>query len=254
MKKFTTILFVLLLIPVLSFSQTKIKAKDIIDQINDGKAVNYKNAEIVGDLDFSAVDDVTKKRSRGWGSNTVFTYHIKVPVSLVNCVFKDGVLGYISDEWDNETHNARFHEDVDFSGCEFEEESAFKYVEFEKDANFANTIFQEEALFKYTKFSSPVKFSKARFNGYAYFKYTEFPEQTYFDDVVFRREANFKYTKFDDGVTFENTVFSRDANFKYTKFHEFANFDDADFKNDADFKYTKLDGRSLTLYLLKNRR
>ncbi len=119
MKKLTTILFVLLLIPVLSFSQTKVKAKDIIDQINDGKAVNYENVEIVGDLDFSEVDDMSKKRSRGWGSNTVFTYHIKVPVSLVNCVFKGGVLGYVNDGWDNETHNARFYENVNFSDSEF---------------------------------------------------------------------------------------------------------------------------------------
>lgn len=252
MKKLATILFILLLIPALSFSQTRVKAKDIIDQINDGKEVNYKNVEIVGDLDFSEVDDVTRKRK--WRSNTVYTYHITVPVSLVNCVFKGGVLGYISDEWDNETHNAVFHEDVDFSGSEFEEESAFKYVEFEKDANFENTVFQEEALFKYTKFSSPAKFSKARFNGYAYFKYTGFPEQAYFDDVVFKREANFKYTKFEDGVTFENAVFSRDADFKYTKFREFANFDDVEFEEDADFKYTKLNGKSLTMYLLRNRR
>ena len=72
--------------------------------------------------------------------------------------------------------------------------------------------------------------------------------------MVFRRNVNFKYTEFDDGVTFEKAVFNRNADFKYTKFHEFANFDDAEFERDADFKYTKLNGKSLTLYLLKNRR
>jgi len=252
MKKVNILILLVFFIPVLVLSQERVKAKDIIDQINNNKSVNYKNIEIVGDLDFSQVDDVTKKRKSG--STTVFTYHINVPVTLNNCVFKGGVLGYIHDDWDNETHNAIFHDNVDFSGCEFEKESAFKYVEFEKDANFENTNFHDEALFKYTKFSNLVKFSNSFFYDYANFKYTNFPEAASFDGAEFRRSVNFKYTKFKDGVSFEKAIFNRDADFKYTKFNEYANFDESEFKRDADFKYTKLDGKSFTMYLLKRRR
>ena len=251
MKKIVLIALVFLLIPALCFSQNSIKAKEIIQQINDGESVNYKNVEIEGDLDFSKVDYATEKHSRG--STAVYTYHIKVPVNFKNCVFKGSVLGYIHDDWGNETHNARFHEDVSFEGCEFEEESAFKYVVFEKDASFENTKFHEEALFKYTEFSSPAKFSGSHFNADANFKYTKFPEEVSFDDVVFKRYSNFKYTKFNDRVSFKNTEFNRDADFKYTKFRDDADFDGAEFRDDVDFKYAKVNGKSLTLHLLKRR-
>ena len=64
---------------------------------------------------------------------------------------------------------------------------------------------------------------------------------------------NFKYTKFSDRVSFKNAEFNRDANFKYTKFRDDADFDGADFRDDVDFKYAKVNGKSLTLHLLRRR-
>ena len=66
--------------------------------------------------------------------------------------------------------------------------------------------------------------------------------------------ANFKYTEFPRGVSFKNAVFQGDANFKYTKFSEPFDFEGTDFEDSVDFKYTKLDGKSFTLYLLKNKK
>jgi hypothetical protein len=50
---------ILLLVPAWSFAKSQVKASTIIDQINAGKAARYKNAEIVGNLDFTSIKDVT---------------------------------------------------------------------------------------------------------------------------------------------------------------------------------------------------
>jgi uncharacterized protein YjbI with pentapeptide repeats len=171
------ILFIatLLLIPSLTFAKSQVKASQIIDQINAGKAVQYKDAEIVGDLDFTSIKDVTldakSKKNRLWSKGSTLTYwcHVRSPISFINCVFKGDVLAYIHDEDENETYNAIFYKDVDFQGCDFQGKSAFKYVEFRSDANFKNTQYHKEALFKYTKFSTDVSFSGSSFHGEANF-------------------------------------------------------------------------------------
>ncbi len=259
-KIFTTLFIAtLLLIPSLTFAQSQVKASQIIDQINAGKAVQYKNAEIVGDLDFTSIKDVTldkkSKNNRFWSKGSTLTYwcHVRVPVSFINCVFKGDVLAYVHDDDENETYNAIFYEDVDFQGCDFQGQSAFKYVKFKSDANFKNTQYHKEALFKYTKFSTDVSFSGSSFHEDANFKYTKFPEPVYFDKTTFQRFANFKYAKFPEGVTFENTHFEGDVDFKYTKFYEPVNFDGVVFGDDVDFKYTKINGKSFVTYLLKKR-
>ena len=61
MKKLALILFALAAIPAAGITQTQIDAKDIIQQINEGKPVYYENVEITGDLDFTSVEDVTRE-------------------------------------------------------------------------------------------------------------------------------------------------------------------------------------------------
>ena len=255
------ILFIaaLLLTPSLTFAKSQVKASQIINQINAGKTVQYKDAEIVGNLDFTSIKDVTldeksqRNSQRSNGSTLTYRCHVRSPVSFINCVFKGDVLAYVHDEDENETYNAIFYEDVDFQGCNFQGKSAFKYVEFRSDANFKNTQYHKEALFKYTEFSTDVSFSNSHFNRDANFKYTKFPESVYFDKATFEQLANFKYAKFPEGVTFENTQFKGDADFKYTKFYEPVNFDGVVFDEDADFKYTKIEGKSFVTYLIKKK-
>jgi len=275
------IIATLLLLPAWSFAKSQVKASTIIDQINAGKAVQYKNAEIVGNLDFTSIKDVTvdekskANRLLSKGSTLVYLYHVRSPVSFFNCVFTGDVLAYVHDDDENETHNVIFYKDVDFQGCDFQRKSAFKYAKFKTKANFKNTQYQDEALFKYTKFSTDASFSNSRFNKVANFKYTKFSTDISFSNSHFSKEANFKYTKFPKAVNFDKATFQRLANFKYAKFPEGVNFKDAQFKGNADFKYTKfsepvnfdgvvfdddvnfkytkIDGKSFTTYLLKKK-
>lgn len=277
------ILFIatLLLLPTWSFAKSQVKASTIIDQINAGKAVQYKNAEIVGNLDLTSIKEVTvdekskANRLLSKSSTLIYLYHVRSPLSFTDCVFTGDVLAYVRDEDENETHNAIFYKDVDFQGCDFQSKSAFKYAKFKTKANFKNTQYHDEALFKYTKFSTDVSFSNSSFNKAANFKYTKFstdasfsnsnfskeanfkytkfPKAVNFDKATFQRLANFKYTKFPEGVNFKDAQFKGNADFKYTKFSEPVNFDGVSFDDDVNFKYTKIDGKSFTTYLVKKK-
>jgi uncharacterized protein YjbI with pentapeptide repeats len=256
MKNLKALIIIMAFIPVVSFGQTRVKASDILDQVNKGEAVSYKNAEVVGNLDFTAVKDITEEGLHRWlniGSTRNYSCHVKSSVSFINCIFLGDVLAYIHNDRENETYNAVFHGDVDFEGCEFRRDSAFKYAKFLKKANFENTKYQEEALFKYAKFSTEVSFSKACFYEDANFKYTDFLEAVSFAGAIFKEDADFKYTEFPRGVNFANAEFRGWADFKYSKFSEPVNFDGTVFKEDAEFKYAKVDGRSFTLHLLRRK-
>ncbi len=258
--KIAKIFIVLMMtVPILSLAQNRVQAEDIIDLINAGRDVNYKDAVIVGDLDFRALDDVTadkplRKSRIGRLSTQSYSCHVRSSLSFIDCTFTGDVLAYIHINKKNDTYNAVFYEDVNFEGCKFEEASAFKYAKFMKNANFENTTYEEEALFKYAKFSTDVSFQDSNFKDDANFKYVKFPETVDFKQTVFQAYANFKYAKFPEGVNFEDAEFQRNADFKYTKFSEPLNFDGVEFERDADFKYTKIDGRSFTSYLIRNKR
>lgn len=259
MKAVKTGIVFILAIPLIAHAQNPVQAEDIIDQINAGKAVRYQNAVILGDLDFTSVEDVTPDKpyrllkAGRFGSTQSYSCHVKSPVFFIDCTFQGDVLAYVHIDRKNETYNVIFYEDVSFEGCEFEKASAFKYVKFEKKANFEKTEYSEEVLFKYTRFSTDVSFAGSVFHDYANFKYTKFPESVDFSNAVFGYHADFKYTKFPEGVNFEDAKFNRFANFKYTKFSEPLNFDRVEFDGDTDFKYTTIDGRSFTSYLLKRK-
>jgi uncharacterized protein YjbI with pentapeptide repeats len=256
MRKLFVIIPVLMLFSFSAFAQSSVNAKDILKNIDEGNAVNYKGVEIVGDLDLTTIQDKVpdKNNKSSRNSTKVFWCHVRTSLSFVDCTFKDDVIAYYHDEDKNETHNADFHDDVSFQGCEFRGMSEFKYSKFHKNADFSNTAYAEEALFKYSEFSTEVGFAASVFSGDANFKYTKFPQKVDFSNAKFHEEANFKYTEFPRGVSFKNAVFQGDSNFKYTKFYEPFDFDGTEFEDDVDFKYTKLEGKPFIKYLLKNKK
>lgn len=256
MRKLFALILVFVFISVSGFAQSRVNAKDVLKSIDEGKAVDYKGAEIVGDLDLTTIQDKEpdKDNKRSRNSTKVFWYHVRSPLNFVDCTFKDNVIAYFHDDDKNETHNAVFHADVSFEGCEFQGKSAFKYSRFYDGADFSKTTFGEEALFKYAEFSTEVSFADSKFSSDANFKYTTFPEKVDFSNADFIDQANFKYTKFPHGVSFKNASFQGNSDFKYAKFYEPFDFDGTEFGDDVDFKYTKLEGEPFIKYLLKHQK
>jgi uncharacterized protein YjbI with pentapeptide repeats len=256
MRKLFALILVLTIVSVSAFAQSRVNAKDILKSIDELKAVNLRGTEIVGDLNLTSIQDkvADKDNKRSRNSTKVYWYHVRSSLSFVDCSFKDDVIAYYHDDKKKETHNAVFHADVSFEGCEFQGKSAFKYSKFHKDADFTKTTYHEEALFKYSEFSNEVSFANSVFSDFANFKYTSFPRKVDFGNAEFHDHANFKYTKFPRGVSFKNSVFQDSSDFKYTKFYEPFDFDGTEFGDSVDFKYTKLEGKPFIKYLLKNKK
>jgi len=228
--KTNIILFLCLISTVTIIAQTKIKASDIIKQINAGQAVAYSNVEIEGDLDLTDLENREMKHSSdNWFNNDHdFESTVEVSLKFTNCTFLGSVLAYYNIDRANETYVAHFEKEVAFSNCIFRNASEFKYSEFHGTANFAGSTFNEPANFKYAEFSSGPLFGNVKFEDGADFKYTEFPRETSFEKATFHGMANFKYTKFRSPVNLEGIAF----------------------KGSEDFKYTEIDGRDFTSYLL----
>lgn len=238
-NKITLTALVAFLVTAVGFAQKTVKASDIMKDMKNGKDISYKNVTIVGDLDFTYMEeklvDLPKRKKRNWwrngGSNTV-KHYIKSNVSFVNCTFEDNVLAYIPDS----------------------ENSGYTFVaSFNGDAIFKNCTFERKAMFKYSKFDKQASFEGAQFEDYTTFKRSEFANEVSFAKAVFRESATFKYTKFKDGVSFNSTDFQEDLNIKYTKVS--GKFDISGMKvaYDINSKYTKINGKSFNRYLLDNR-
>lgn len=256
MKRYIATLCLLTAAVTLTVAQSRISAETIIDQINQGKSVEYNNVEIEGVLDFTNLENRhLEESSGGWfgSSNDIYESDVEVSISFTDCTFLDDVLAYYHDDDEEDTFIANFEEDVTFSGCTFSRASEFKYSDFSEEANFQGVVFERAANFKYAEFSEAPVFTQVVFQNEANFKYAEFPENTSFASVVFEKEANFKYADFPEGATFESAVFNSLANFKYSKFETPLNLDDVAFNGSEDFKYTEVDGEEFTTFLLENR-
>lgn len=229
MKYLITIL--VCLVTVASVAKTKIKASDIIKQINEGRPVAYDNAEIEGDLDFTHLENEREARNGPFShDNDLYKSTVTVSVKFTDCVFLGNVFAYYNIPRHNETHIAHFEKDAIFNNCIFKQASEFKYSEFKGVASFVGCTFNETANFKYAEFSNGPLFSNAKFDSGADFKYTKFPSETSFEKATFHGLANFKYTKFTSPLNMKGVAFEG---------HE-------------DFKYTKIDGKSFTSYLVRN--
>jgi hypothetical protein len=230
MKQILAIFFLCLIAAASTVAQT-IKASDIIKQINEGRAVEYSNVEIEGDLDLTDLENRRLERSSTSRFNDDFaTYESTVEVSLnfVNCTFLGNVLAYYHLDRKNETYIAHF----------------------EKDAVFRNCIFKNDSEFKYSEFNGVATFTGCTFNDVANFKYAEFSSGPLFGNVKFESGADFKYTEFARETSFEKATFHGLANFKYSKFRSPLNMDGVAFNGSEDFKYTQIDGSDFTSYLL----
>lgn len=234
--KITLIAF---LMASVGFAQKTVKASDIMNDMKNGKDISYSNATIVGDLDFTYMEeklaDLPKRQKKGWwkngGDNTV-KHVIASRVSFTNCTFEDNVLAYIPDsENSGYTFVASFEDDAIFKGCTFERKAMFKYSKFSKNASFEGAKFEDDTTFKYAKFYTNVSFAGA----------------------TFRETATFKYTKFKDGVSFNNTDFQEDLNIKYTQVTGAFDIKGMKVAYDINSKYTKINGKGFNKYLLNNR-
>lgn len=230
MKQICTILFCVLAVSATFGQKARVSAASIIKQINEGRPVEYTDAEIEGDLDLTDLNNRRLESASRFSDNDTWESEVEVTVNFTNCTFIDDVLAYYHLDRRNETFVAHFEKDVVFKNCNFKKAAEFKYSEFNGNLTFEGSTFNYEANFKYAEFSSGPSFANVMFESGADFKYAEFPRETSFEKATF------------DGL----------ANFKYARFRSPLNMKGTSFKGSEDFKYTTIDGRNFTSYLLRN--
>ncbi|ARV06044.1 hypothetical protein BTO04_04710 [Polaribacter sp. SA4-10] len=244
----------------ITYAQKTIEASDIMKDIRNGKSISYKNATIVGTLDFTYMDEAIEKLPRkkknnwfNWNSGNT-TNEIKkmiaVKISFTNCTFKEDVLAYIPDEDSGYTFTASFKDKVLFKECTFKRKAMFKYSHFEKNSNFKGSKFEDNSTFKYAKFEHNSSFQNTIFKEPATFKYAKFIGNSSFSNSVFEETATFKYAKFNDGVSFKNTKFEEDLIIKYTAVSGEFDITGMLVAYEIDSKYTKINGKNFNKYML----
>lgn len=252
-NKIILLAFSFLFITTVTLAQKKVKAVDIMKDIKAGKAISFKNATIIGVLDFTYMDEAIKKMPSkkksswfNWKSSTS-TNEIKkiidVKISFINCTFNNDVLAYIPDENTGLTYTADFEEETIFKNCIFKQKAMFKYSRFEKDTDFSGSNFNNDSTFKYAQFDKNISFANTTFDEIATFKYAKFNNKVSFYNALFKDSATFKYTNFSNGVSFNNTTFNEDLNIKYMKVSGEFNITNMKVAYEIDSKYTKINGK-----------
>lgn len=230
-------------------AQTKINASDIMKDIKSGKDITYKNVTIVGELDFTFMDEqlikLPKKRKFSWWNNNSdnkIKKEIRNKVSFVNCTFEDDVFAYQHDEKSGYTFIANFVDVVIFKNCEFKEMALFKYSHFSAKSDFSDSKFNGDSSFKEADFKKDISFSNTTFEQKSTFKYTSFRRKASFSNAVFKESAIFKYTSFREGVSFNKTRFEEDLDIKYMKVSGDFDISGMHVEYNIDSKYTKING------------
>ena len=130
------------------YAQTDVQASEIINQFNDGKALNFENVTIVGDLDLSNLKDskstcVYPEKGKKVDVITNFVTH---GVLFKNCVFKGKFILFHLDNSGSmkKEFRVQFNENVVFEKCVFEQSVDFELTNFNKAVSFESSNFKAQ--------------------------------------------------------------------------------------------------------------
>lgn len=187
-------------------SLEEVPAIQILSRMSDGQSVYYDGANIIGDLNLSALPGSRANSS----------------LQLVNCTIEQATFsGLVMDSdlvlWGTSFGNASFDK-ASFLGI----------------ADLANTSFQQ-ASFPGASFSGPVIFDGARFLGSVSFADARFHQDASFNDVLFAGVVDFNYSSFDSYSYFTGAQFIGDALFSDVDLSGAADFSGASFEAASNF-------------------
>lgn len=205
-------------------------ASEILDNISNNKPVEYYNAKIIGDLDFSKLNpppqiierEPLKVYSRGLTQNArLITSRIHIEHSSI-----DGIVSF---------NNTIFEKPVVFNDIVFNGYADFKGSQFNDTASFYGSTFNSTADFKASKYCSIASFKRSRFSKNADFGLSEFNGEAKFAEAEFDGPADFGGSKFERYANYTKSQFIEDAIFGGSRFNKSATFIESQFNGLADF-------------------
>lgn len=139
----------------------------------------------------------------------------------------------------NEWINMHPESVVDFSGCDFGNESmktlSFSLFKFPDNTSFANTTFPADVTFKGAHFGRNCSFEGATFNQSVIFDGARFQANANISNVSFNGSASIVAARFGKYSNFTKSCFNADAQFQQTVFKDQVDFNDVIFCSEASF-------------------
>ena len=222
-------------------AQTRVDAREIIEKINRGEPVTYRNAEIVGDLDLTALANQQVKPDAS-SSQTFYVNTVGASLQFTGCTFTGAVVA-TRQPGHTEIFYTHFAGDTRFQNCNFKGETEFRHAVFAGDATFDGSRFGTGAGFRHTHFAQSASFKGTTFGGVD-FRHTNFRESPDFAEAVFGQGADFRHVEFPGGVRFENAVFEAGADFNHAEFASPVRWKGVTFRSRVACQHTQLDGRA----------
>jgi hypothetical protein len=247
-----TTLFLIFLFPALiTHAQDDkhiVQAATILQELADGKTVDYNGYEIQGDVDFTTL-------AKDFKSDTN-TFDIRPSIKFVDSHFDGKVLAHQNDLRFQFLQNiiftnVTFSDDVKFSNANFKKLADFSLSTFTKTAGFNEVDFAASAGFRSVNFQGSTIFSDSVFEGLADFSGVLFCKSVTGDNKS-GKECDGALGKY-AGIDFQKTTFKNDAlfiqlqantpgtsTFANARFDGVANFAGCRVKANADFAFNSV--------------
>jgi Pentapeptide repeats (9 copies) len=147
----------MLIIPVVVFSalaaigQKTVNAEELLSQLTQGKAMQYEDVTIVGDLDLSRVEGskLTGQYPENGKTVAVYTIFVRNAVSFKHCKFAGRFIlcGKTETSTEKKEYRVEFSGDVEFLDCIFEKATDFELANFNKAVSLTGSTFKEQPRF-----------------------------------------------------------------------------------------------------------
>lgn len=129
----------------------KVSADKIIEQLNAGESINYKNVTVYGDLDLSLLTRHTNDATYPENGKTtrVYSARINQPFLFENVIFT-GKVDFFSKKQrfdENREYRVIFSKEVVFQSCRFNQKTDFELTNFDATVSFQNSIFKSRPSF-----------------------------------------------------------------------------------------------------------
>ena len=219
-------------------SGPEVQASDIIRQLQGGAHVSLQGKKIIGDLDFTTIDNAYHE---GMG-----VYRCEVPgsVTFIECQFTGEVRAFRKEE--KSVRQVSFLRNLSFLDCRFEQPVDLRMMVVEGDSRWQKSVFQKEvqltgatfersANFKEADFIGPFQAQDVQFTGRADFMDAVWENTATFQAAQFHQEAQFGVARFLDYVEFNSVWAQRAFLFSYAQFHGRAFFKNARFDDRTEF-------------------
>lgn len=220
-----------------------IDASEINNKIKNGEAIQYKNATIIGDIDF------TNSSEKSIETPQLIRNYVNSSIIFSNITFKGKIIAHKSDTaYSNYT---TFNKSISFFGCTFQDKVDFSRAQFNAIFNISNSDFQEDitfdgAIFEFqknyftkNKVLKNALFNLVVFNGDIQFMNTEFFQNVNFQMAKFHGMTQFSNTKFKKNVEFGLINANSDIFFNYSDFAKTVNFNGSIFRGRTEFQNAK---------------